>query len=193
MLIGYARTSTVEQKAGLADQIAALTKAGCETILQESISSVSARPELDKLLASLNPGDVLVVTKLDRFARSIRDLCQMIDLIETKKATLRILAMNLDTATPTGRLMLNLLGSVAQFEREMMLERQRVGIEKARAEGKYTGRAPVARNRIGEIVNLKTLGFTVSAISEQLKISQSSVNRLFAEHQRAQNRGAKAA
>ena len=189
MLIGYARTSTVEQKAGLDAQIAELTRAGCETILRESISSVSARPELDRILGALEPGDTLVVTKLDRFARSISDLCRMMDLIESKKATLRILAMNLDTSTPTGKLMLNLLGSVAQFEREIMLERQRAGIEKAKAEGKYTGRAPVARDQLAGIVNLKEMGFTVPAIASQLGISQSSVNRLYATHQRDQSRG----
>jgi DNA invertase Pin-like site-specific DNA recombinase len=114
------------------------------------------------------------VLSLDRLARSVRDLCGIVDRIEKKRASLRILAMNLDTATPTGKLMLNVLGSVAQFEREMMLE----GIAKAKAEHKYKGRAPTARAKAADIVRLADEGLTREAIASQLTIGVASVYRV---------------
>lgn len=130
MLIGYARTSTLDQIAGLDAQQRDLTAAGCERVYVEQVSSVDVgeRQELARALDNLRSGDVLVVTKLDRLARSMAHLMRLLAIIEGKGASLRILSMNLDTGTPTGRLMLNVLGSVAQFEREIMLERQREGI-----------------------------------------------------------------
>jgi len=159
MLVGYARTSTADQKAGLEAQVAELRAAGCEELFLEQVSSVQRREELEKALKFIRKGDTLVVTKLDRLARSISDLVRIIETLEEKRATLRILAMNLDTCTPTGRLLLNLVGSVAQFEREIMLERQREGVAKARAEGKYRGRAPTARAKSEDVIaqfNLET-------------------------------------
>src|SRR3546814_11163110 len=91
----------------------------------------------------------LIVTKLDRLARSVADLVAITEALRDKGVGLRVLSLNLDTATPTGKLMLNLLGSIAEFERELMLERQREGIAKAKAEGKYKGRAPTARAKTG--------------------------------------------
>src|SRR5208282_4505164 len=111
----------------------------------------------------------------DRLARSVMDLCTIVKRIETKGATLRILAMNLDTSTPTGRLMLNMLGSVAQFEREVMLERQREGIAKAKADGKYHGREPTARNKSEEVIALAKAGMTRVVIAEKLGMSERSV------------------
>ena len=125
MLVGYARTSSADQKAGLEAQVAELKAAGVEELFLEQVSSIQRREELEKALKFVRKGDTLVVTKLDRLARSIPDLVRIIETLEEKQATLRILAMNLDTNTPTGRLLLNLVGSVAQFEREIMLERQR--------------------------------------------------------------------
>ena len=90
---------------------------------------------------------MLIVTKLDRLARSVADMVAITAALRKKGVGLRILAMNLDTSTPTGKLMVNLLGSIAEFERELMLERQREGIAKAKAEGKYAGRQPTARHK----------------------------------------------
>ena len=115
--------------------------AGAEKIYREQVSSVGERGELDRLLGILRHGDVLVVTKLDRLARSVADLVRH-RRATARRLALRVLAMGMDTATATGRFMLNVLGSVAQFEREVMLERQREGIAKAKAEGKYKGRKP---------------------------------------------------
>ena len=127
------------RRAGLDAQVAELRAAGVEKLFVEQVSSVQRRKELEKALEFIREGDTLVVTKLDRLARSIPDLVRIIGTLEENQATLRILAMNLDTNTPTGRLLLNLVGSVAQFEREIMLERQREGVAKAKAEGKYQG------------------------------------------------------
>jgi DNA invertase Pin-like site-specific DNA recombinase len=105
------------------------------------------------------------------------DLMTIKARLDTKGIELRILAMNLDTSTPTGKLMMNVLGSVAQFEREMMLERQREGIAKAKAEGKYRGRAPTARAKTDEILDLRGQGFGATAIARELGISVRSVYR----------------
>jgi DNA invertase Pin-like site-specific DNA recombinase len=180
MLIGYCRTSTVEQVAGLEAQERDLKAAGVERIFAEQTSSVGPRQHLDAALDFIRTGDVLVVTKLDRLARSVSDLCSIVSRIEDKGASLRILAMNLDTGTPTGRLMLNVIGSVAQFEREMMLERQREGIAKAKGEGRYKGRAPTARAKSAEIVRLANAGMTREKIAAQLSVGVASVYRCLA-------------
>lgn len=126
--IGYARTSTLEQKAGFDAQIRDLKAAGCcdRDIYREQVSSVAERPELDLLLGRiLRAGDVLIVTKLDRLARSVVDLLGIVARARALGAELRVLGSPIDTSTPTGGLVLTLLGAIAQFEREMMLERQR--------------------------------------------------------------------
>ena len=147
-MVGYARTSTIDQKAGLEAQLRDLEQAGCQKVFREEISSLAAtRPQLEAALEWVRDGDVLVVTKLDRLARSVADLVAITGILKKKRVQLRILSMNLDTGTPTGKLMVNLLGSIAEFERELMLERQREGIAKAKAEGKYPGRQPTAQGK----------------------------------------------
>ena len=186
MIIGYARTSTIEQIAGLEAQQRDLTAAGVEQVFPEQTSSVGPRKVLDEALSFLRAGDVLVVTKLDRLARSVRDLVGIVDGIERKGASLRILAMGLDTTTSTGRLILNVIGSVAQFEREIMLERQREGIAKAKGEGRYKGRAPTARAKAVEIIRLAAAGRTRAAIAELLGISEASVYRVLRSARRGE-------
>lgn len=178
MLIGYARTSTTDQEAGFDAQKRDLAAVGCTKVFAEQVSSVAQRDELTAALDYLRDDDVFVVTKLDRLARSMRDLLDIVAMIEGKGASLRILAMNLDTTTATGKLMLNVLGSVAEFERSMMLERQREGIAKAKSEGKYKGRAPTARAKSEEVRALSDAGVGACAIAEQLGISRSSVWRI---------------
>lgn len=124
---------------------------------------------------------MFVVTKLDRLARSMRDLIEIVGRIEKKGASLRILAMSLDTSTATGKLMLHVLGSVAEFERSMMLERQREGIAKAKAEGKYRGRAPTARAKADEVRRLLAEGVTPTEVAKALGIGRSSVYRVAEE------------
>ena len=178
MLVGYGRTSTIDQKAGLEAQIAELKAAGVEELFVEQASSVQRREELQKALQFIRKGDILVVTKLDRLARSIPDLVRIIRTLEEKQATLRILAMNLDTSTPTGRLLLNLVGSVAQFEREIMLERQREGVAKAKREGKYRGRKPTARAKSGDVIAKFKGDQRPTEIAKSVGIGRASVYRI---------------
>jgi DNA invertase Pin-like site-specific DNA recombinase len=181
MIIGYARTSTLEQEAGLQAQIRDLEAARVEKIFAEHISSmVVARPQLNAAIDFAREGDVFIVTKPDRLARSIRHLCRIVESLAEKKVTLRILSMGLDTETASGRLMLNVLGSVAQFEREIMLERQREGIAKAQREGKYKGKPAYAVAKTSQILELKALNLKVPQIAQQLGLAESTVFRILA-------------
>jgi DNA invertase Pin-like site-specific DNA recombinase len=178
MLVGYARTSTVEQQAGLEAQVRDLQVVGVQKLFHEQVSSVARRAQLDGALDFIREGDTLVVTKLDRLARSVRDLLEIVDRIEKKQASLKILAMNLDTTQPTGRLMLQMLGAVGEFERALMLERQREGIAKAKAAGKYRGRKPTVRARKAEIEELLRAGVGPAEASRRLGIARSSIYRI---------------
>ena len=179
MKIGYARTSTIEQKAGLEAQERDLTAAGVDKVYQEQLSSVDAiRPQLEAVLDFIREGDVLVVTKLDRLARSVANLVDIEAKLRAKGAALQILTMGIDTATAGGRLQFNIFASVAQFEREIMLERQREGIAKAKGEGKYKGRAPTARAKSAEVLELIGAGVGASEVAKRVGIGRKSVYRI---------------
>lgn len=183
MIVGYARISTTEQMAGFEAQERDLRSAGAERIFGEQTSSVGERKALEDALDFMRDGDVLVVTKLDRLARSVEHLGQLVKRLEAKGVALRILGMGVDTGTPTGRLMVNLVGSIAQFEREIMLERQREGIAKAKSEGKYKGRAPTARAKADQVLELAAQnGMTKEKIASLLNIGVASVYRVLKEH-----------
>ena len=179
MLIGYARTSTVDQNYSLEDQLEKLEAAGCDPdyIHSEQVSAVETkRPKFEEAVRQLRKGDVLVVCKLDRLARSVKDLNDITQTIEAKGAGVKILDMNLDTTTATGRMMMNVIGSVAQFERELMLERQRIGIQKAKEAGKYKGRPP-QKDVHSEIKRMHSEGMKPSKIAEALGIGVATVYR----------------
>ncbi|MFG6572541.1 recombinase family protein [Sulfitobacter sp. 1A13353] len=182
MLVGYARTSTLDQTAGLDAQLRDLKNAACDKVFEEQVSSVDLvkREALTEALDYLREGDTLIVTKLDRLARSVAHLMEVLGAIEAKKANLRILSMNIDTGTATGKLMLSIMGSVAEFERSIMLERQREGIAKAKAAGKYTGRKPTAQAKSEEVLKLHREGIGGSAIARKVGIGRSSVYRIIA-------------
>jgi len=177
MLIGYARTSTLEQKSSVETQRESLRAIGCEKVWQEQVSSVAVRKSLRDAMSFCREGDTLVVTKLDRLARSVRHLGEIVEELEKKGVELRILDLGLDTSTATGKLMLNVLGSVAQFEREMMLERQREGIAKAKADGKYKGRKPTAMAKAAEVKELIASGMSKRQAASELGLSERSVYR----------------
>jgi Resolvase, N terminal domain/Tn3 transposase DDE domain len=135
MLIGYARVSTNEQDTTA--QASALKAAGCERIFREKATGGRwNRPELQRLLDHLRKGDVLVVWKLDRLSRSLRDVLTIMERIQEAKAGFRSLTEAIDTTTPAGRMMMQMIGSFAEFERAMLRERTRVGLESARGEGR---------------------------------------------------------
>ena len=175
MKIGYGRTSTVEQIAGLDAQERELRAAGADKVFTERVSSVAKREQLEAAMEFCRDGDVLVVTKLDRLARTMADLVAITSRLKVKGVELQVLAMNLDTTTPTGKLMLNLMGSFAEFESEIMLERQREGVARAKAEGKYRGRVPTAQRKAAEVVQLRGQGVKPEEIAEKLGISRASV------------------
>lgn len=178
--VGYARTSTLDQVAGYESQLSDLEGVGCSKLFKEQVSAVGSRPALAACLDYLREGDTLVVTKLDRLARSVMHLGEIVAALTAKGAALRVLNIGLDTSTPTGKLLLNMLGSVAEFERDMMLERQREGIAKAKADGRYKGRAPTARRKADQIRELAAAGQTRAAIAERLGVSERSVYRALA-------------
>jgi DNA invertase Pin-like site-specific DNA recombinase len=185
MLIGYGRTSTLEQEAGLEAQVRDLTALGCNKIFREHASAVGPRKELDKAIEFAREGDTIVVTKLDRLARSVIHLGNIIATLGAKGVALRIENLRIDTATPTGKLMLNVMAGVAQFEREMMLERQREGIAKAKAEGAYKGRKPTARAKSEAVKALAVEGLSMAAIATKLGIGKGSVHRILRPDLRA--------
>lgn len=186
MLVSYCRTSTTEQIAGLEAQHRALAATGCtDKVFSEQTSSVGPRPQLEAALDFVREGDVLAVTRLDRLARSTTDLLNIVQRLEQKGVALRILDFGgsaVDTQSPSGRLMLTMFAALAQFERELMLARQREGIAKAKAEGRYQGRAPTARRKSAEMQHLQDQGLGASEIASRLGVSRASVYRVLASN-----------
>ena len=178
MIVGYARTSTTDQAAGLAAQERDLKAADAERIFGEQVSSTAKRAKLAECLAFLREGDVLTVTKPDRLARSTAELLSIEVDLSKRGIGLVVLSMGgerLDTRNPTSKLMLTILAGVATWEREIMLERQREGIAKAKAAGKYKGR-PISIDA-AQIRQLRAeLG--PAAIAKKLGIARSSVYRV---------------
>ena len=188
MNYGYARTSTFDQQYGLEDQIAQLTKAGCDRIFSEQVSAtdMKGRKEWQALMLGLEAGDVVTITKIDRAARNIADMVNITKALADNGASIRILDMNIDTTTATGTLMLNIFASVAQFEKDQMLVRQRIGIEAAKAKDKnlpleqrtYKGAKPTAREKTASVHALLTAGHSKEKIAKDLKIGIASVYRI---------------
>lgn len=145
MLIGYARVSRTEQDNEL--QLRALKGAGVRRVWQEKRSAVKRRDQLQAMLETLREGDTVVVYKLDRLARSVRDLLGIVDRIELAGATFRSLTESFDTSTPAGKMAFHMLGAVAQFERDLIRERSIAGLEVAKADGVRLGRLPALDGR----------------------------------------------
>jgi len=182
MKVGYARTSTVEQVAGYEAQQRDLLAAGCEKVFCEQLSSVDAsRPQLEQALAFVREGDVFVVTKVDRLARSTKDLLNIADALKAKGVALSILSPAMDTASPMGGFIFVVFGALAELERKIMLERQREGVQRAKAQGKYKGRAPTARAQTANVASLRAQGLSMLAIAKQLRIGVGSVHRILSE------------
>lgn len=182
MLVGYARTSTAEQAAGLQAQIRDLGDVvGCRKLFSEQVSSLGQRAQLCAALDFVREGDTLVVTKLDRLARSTSHLLSLVEQLDKKGVALRILDFGggeVDTKSPSGRMLLTVFAAMAQFEREVMLQRQREGILAAKAAGKYKGRKPTARAKEQQVWALRATGKGASEIARQLQIGRASVYRM---------------
>lgn len=145
------------------------------------------RAQLQAALEFVRQGDMLVTPQLDRLARSVADLMTIIQTLDAKQLGLRVLNLGMDTQTPTGKLMLTVLGGFARFEREMMLERQREGIAKANAEGKYRGRTPIATDKRDRVLQLASRVMTKAKIAQEQQIGQATVYRILA-HAASQSR-----
>ena len=175
MKYGYARVSTSDQD--LTIQIDALKKVGCETIRQEKISgtSIQGRDELNILLEFLREGDELVVTRIDRLARSIRDLQNIVYDLDKKGVTLSATEQPIQTNTSAGKCFLDMLGVFGEFETNLRKERQMEGIAKAKEKGVYKGRKPSVD--VEKVKELKESGMGASAIAKELNIGRASVYR----------------
>jgi DNA invertase Pin-like site-specific DNA recombinase len=178
-LLGYARVSTQDQN--LAGQLDALKAAGTTTIYREKISGARAdRPQLTKLMAVLKPGDVVVVTKLDRLGRSTRELLDLIDRIGKAGASFRSLGDPLwDTSSAQGRLLSTLLASIAEFERELIRERTGDGRKRAMAAGvKFGRKRKLSDYQRKEAIRRRNAGETLTAIAKSYGVAKSMISRL---------------
>src|SRR5882672_12587244 len=175
-VIGYARVSTTDQD--LSIQQAALRAAGCDVIRAEKRSGTmtSGREELRTVLEFLRKGDVLMVTRIDRLARSIGDLQDIVRTLKTKGASLKATEQPIDTSTAAGKCFLDMLGVFAEFETNLRRERQMEGIAKAKAAGVYKGRKPSID--VGAVRRLREEGLGPAAIAKRLKIGRASVYRV---------------
>ncbi len=179
MLIGYARVSTSEQDT--AAQVVALKTAQCERIYREKASGGRwDRPELHRLLDQLRKGDVLVVWKLDRLSRSLRDVLIIMERLAEAKAGFRSLTEAIDTTTPAGRMMMQMVGAFAEFERAMLRERTKAGLETARRQGRVGGRRPkLTPQQQAEIIRIVSRGNKTAADAARLfSVHPATVSRL---------------
>lgn len=178
MIYGYARVSTGDQTTDL--QRDALEKAGCDRIFMDVASGAKThRPELDHMLDLLREGDTVVVWKLDRLGRSMQNLVDLMTTFDEKGVQFRSLTEAIDTSTPGGTLVFNIFGSLAQFERDLIRERTRAGLEAARARGRRGGRpAKLDERQITEVRRLYESGsVTVNQIAAMMSVGRSTIYR----------------
>lgn len=175
-IIGYARVSSAGQTTEVQEE--ALRCAGCEVIRSEKASgrSRNGRDELATVLSFIRPGDVLCVMKLDRLGRSTRDVLNLVHELEAKGASLRVLEPAIATDGPMGKMVLTVLGMVAEMELGFIRERQRAGIEAAKKKGVYKGRTPTIDP--ARVAALRAEGHGAAAIARQLGIGRASVYRV---------------
>lgn len=183
MLIGYARVSNADSQ-DTALQIKVLKEAGVDKIFEEKASGGRwDRPQLHRMLDQMRPQDVLIVWKLDRLSRSLKDLLHIIEKVDIMGAGFKSLTEAIDTTTPAGRMMMQMIGSFAEFERAMIRERTRAGLDKARSEGRVGGRRPkLTPNQKTEIVDMVLSGRrTASEAARLFAVHPSTVSRILAE------------
>ena len=176
--IGYSRVSTADQDPAL--QVDALRTAGCEKIFTEKVSgTVRERPELSRVLEYLRPGDSLVVWRLDRLARSLSHLIDLVRDLDEREVGLVSISESIDTSTPGGRLVFHVFAALAQFERELIVERTEAGLAAARARGRVGGRPRALTDRRLKIAAemYESKQYTVSAIAEALGVSRATIYR----------------
>ena len=178
-LLGYARVSKSEDQ-DTEPQIEALEAAGCRRIFEEKASGGRwDRPELHRLLDRLGTGDVLIVWKLDRLSRSLKDLLLILDRVEKAGAGFRSLTENIDSTTPAGRMMMHMLGSFAEFEREMVRERTQAGLRGARAQGRGGGRqSKFTSQQQAEVLAMLKAGRPAADIARLFRVHRTTISRI---------------
>jgi DNA invertase Pin-like site-specific DNA recombinase len=178
---GYARVSTRDQNCAI--QVSALRAAGCDVIREEKASGAKVRPALTALLGELQKGDTLTVFKLDRLGRSLRHLLSTIADLDARGVTVRFIKDSIDLSTPTGRLLLHVLGAVAEFERELILERTAAGIAAAEARGSRRGRPPkdLEAPQVVEALRMRSEGLSTARITRAMGMSKATLYRWIAE------------
>jgi DNA invertase Pin-like site-specific DNA recombinase len=182
MLIGYARVSKIDQQ-DTRGQVGALKEAGCKKIFEENASGGRwDRPQLHKALDQLREGDILVVWKLDRLSRSLKDMLLLMEKITDAGAGFKSLTEAIDTTSPAGRMLLQMLASFAEFERSMVRERTRLGLQAARERGRVGGRRPkLKQNQREEVIRMVSEGTkTAAEVARLFNVHRSSVSRLIA-------------
>lgn len=184
MLVGYARVSTDDQDTGL--QIRALKSAGVTRIFEEKGSGVGPRPQLQLALARLKPGDTLIVWKLDRLARSLADLLGILDRLQLVGASIKSITEPIDTGTPIGSFVIQILGAVAELERNIIRERTLAGVRAARARGAVLGRAPVITDdqRLELVQRWRSGVYTRHQLRSMYGISDSTFYRVTRDRKR---------
>jgi len=182
MLIGYARVSTNEQNIEM--QIEALNKAGCERIYQDIISGIiEERKGLDLMISQLRSGDTVVVWKLDRLSRSIKQLIQLINDFKTNGVSFKSLTESIDTSTPGGALVFHIFGALAEFERELISERTKAGLLNAKARGRFGGRPEKLDNNKKKLIREahNSNNYTIPEICEIFGITKTTLYRYLKE------------
>lgn len=179
VLLGYARVSKAEDQ-DTTPQIEALEAAGCRRIFEERASGGRwDRPELHRLLDRLGPGDVLVVWKLDRLSRSLKDLLLILEKVANVSAGFRSLTENIDSTTPSGRMMMHMLGSFAEFERELVRERTQAGLRSARAQGRRGGRQPkLTAPQRTEALAMLAAGRSAADVARLFRVHRATIGRI---------------
>lgn len=170
--IGYARVSTLDQN--LDSQLDELKKVGCTKIFQEKASSVKKRPEFEKCVDYLRPGDTLVVWKLDRLGRTTKKLLELIDDLKDRGINLQIITLGIDTSTAAGRLFFTMMAGLAEMERELIRERTNAGLQAARARGRLGGRKPIDPDVMNRALIMYEAKMTVEDVTKTLNISRST-------------------
>jgi DNA invertase Pin-like site-specific DNA recombinase len=184
MLLGYARVSKSDDTQDTAAQVSALKSAGCKRVFEDKASGGRwDRPELHRLLDQLRAGDTLVVWKLDRLSRSLKDLLHILERVETRSARFRSLTEAVDTAGPAGRMLMQMLGSFAEFERAMVRERTRAGLRAAAARGRKGGRQPkLTPEQKAEILDGLGSGRRSAAdLARLFRVHRATISRLAAQ------------
>ncbi|NSY33366.1 recombinase family protein [Pseudoalteromonas sp. JC28] len=180
LVFGYARVSTVDQN--LDTQIEKLKQSGCQRIFSEKVSGKDTnRPELQMLLGQLRKGDTVIVTKIDRIARNLKDLLILVDELSEQGVNFKATDQDVDTSSSNGKMFLTMLGVFAEFERNLIRERQREGIANAKKQGKYTGRKPVDPKVKQQVIELYSNGVKPKAIIEETGLGRSTVFKIIKE------------